>query len=240
MIDWFPFTTTTEPAGCAGELLRWGAFAEVARLARSVDLRCPETVGHSRRTAETAVALAGRMGWSGSACARLREAALVHDVGKVAVTEETLNARGPLGERERAELRAHAEIGASIVEGALTSQQTSWVRHHHERHDGAGYPWGLSGADIPDGARLLSLADAWDAMTHRRRSGPLDMVQALEECRANAGTQFAPEAVEALEDVWHSLPVPRPAADIAPLRAIAGPVGSVELATVTGVRPGRF
>lgn len=240
MIDWFPFDTAAEPARNADDLLRWAAFADVARLARSVDLRSPETVGHSRRTAETAVALAGRLGWSGSAIALLREAALVHDVGKVAVSEEILNASGPLTDDERAILRTHARMGADIVQGALRPEQVEWVLHHHERHDGTGYPHGLRGDRIPEGARLLALADAWDAMTHRHRSGPLDMVAALEECVGHSGTQFAPAAVEALIDVWPSLPVPQPAAVVAPLRGVPDPVSSVDLATVGGERTMRF
>lgn len=240
MIDWFPFDTAAEPARSADDLLRWAAFADVARLARSVDLRSPETVGHSRRTAETAVALAGRLGWSGSAVALLREAALVHDVGKVAVPEEILNAPGPLTDDERAVVRTHARMGADIVQGALRPEQVAWVLHHHERHDGSGYPHGLKGDQIPEGARLLALADAWDAMTHRHRSGPLDMVAALEECMAHAGTQFAPSVVEALVDAWPILPAPQPAAVVVPLRAVSDPDSSVGLATVGGEHTMRF
>jgi HD-GYP domain-containing protein (c-di-GMP phosphodiesterase class II) len=95
-------------------------------------------------------------------------------------------------------VRLHAGVGASIVSVALDTDQTAWVLHHHERWDGGGYPFGLAGRDIPAGAALLSVADAWDAMTTRPVSGALSRLEALEECFDEAGAQFAPWAVAAL------------------------------------------
>ena len=92
------------------------------------------------------------------------------------------------------------DLGARIVAGVLEADQVAWVRGHHERHDGRGYPDRLTGAAITEGARLLALADAWDAMTCARiYSAPMPPADALAEVRRNAGTQFHPDAVAALE-----------------------------------------
>jgi HD-GYP domain-containing protein (c-di-GMP phosphodiesterase class II) len=103
---------------------------------------------------------------------------------------------------EQAQLREHARLGAEIAADVLSAEQVAWIRSHHERPDGRGYPDGLVGDAIPPGARLLAVADAWDAMTgpssHRAPKTP---EAALAECRAAAGTQFAAEAVAALERV---------------------------------------
>jgi HD-GYP domain-containing protein (c-di-GMP phosphodiesterase class II) len=97
-------------------------------------------------------------------------------------------------------VKGHAALGAEIVSGILPDDQVAWVRHHHERWDGTGYPEGLRGTTIPDGARILALADAFDVMTTERPySSAMSDDDALAECRATAGRQFAPGAVAALE-----------------------------------------
>ena len=97
-------------------------------------------------------------------------------------------------------MKDHAHVGAGIVADVLSAEQVSWVRGHHERHDGGGYPDGLAGDEIPEGARLLAVADAWDAMISARPYGPpLPDHEALAECRRESGGQFAPEAIAALE-----------------------------------------
>ncbi len=93
----------------------------------------------------------------------------------------------------------HADIGAEILAGVLSDEQVAWVRGHHERWDGAGYPDGLAGDRIPDGARILALADAWDVMTSSRPyHRPLSIAAALAECDRCAGAQFAADAVTAM------------------------------------------
>ena len=176
------------------------ALGAVRALARAVDARDPDTRQHSERVAAVAAAIAREMGWEPGRRARLHEAALVHDVGKIGVPDRVLFKAGRLTGAERAEIVRHAVLGAEVVADVLTPEQVAWVRGHHERWDGTGYPDGLAGAAIPDGARVLALADAWDAMTCARGyREPLGPGQALAECVRCAGTQFWGEAVAALE-----------------------------------------
>ena len=131
---------------------------------------------------------------------RLAQAALLHDVGKLGIDEAVLRKPGPLSAAEREQIRNHPDTGAEIAVKALDEEQLSWIRHHHERWDGAGYPNGVAGEAIPVGARLLALAEAWDSMTSSRVYGDaLSAADALAECKRERGTQFAPEAVDALE-----------------------------------------
>ena len=123
----------------------------------------------------------------------------LHDVGKIGVPDSALLKPGPLDEEEWLLMRRHPEIGAQIIEAAPFLQGArDIVLHHHERWDGRGYPFGLSGAAIPFGARMFSSVDAFDAMTSDRpyrKAMPFE--QALEEMRRHGGTQFDPEVVEA-------------------------------------------
>jgi diguanylate cyclase (GGDEF)-like protein/putative nucleotidyltransferase with HDIG domain len=186
----------------AGSAMREQSLATVRALARAVDARDPHTHQHSERVAALAVAMSRMLGWGEDRQALLREAALVHDIGKIGVPDDVLLKPGPLTQQERALIEAHAAAGSRIVAGALSDEQAEWIHRHHERPDGTGYPGGLSGDAIPDGARILAVADAFDAMTARRTFRPaLSPADALAEARAGAGTQFAPEAVEALEAV---------------------------------------
>lgn len=185
----------------ADRVTRRQALMGIGALARAVDAREGEREGHSERVAELAVRLARAAGWPAQRLALLREAALVHDVGKVGVPEHLFGKRR-LTAAEAAQLREHARLGADIAAEVLSAEQVAWIRSHHERPDGRGYPDGLVAEAIPLGARLLAVADAWDAMTFPTgRRAPLSTEEALRECRAGAGTQFAPEAVAALERV---------------------------------------
>jgi diguanylate cyclase (GGDEF)-like protein len=185
----------------AERVTRRQALLGIGALARAVDARDATCEGHSERVAELTVRLARASGWPAQRLALLREAALVHDVGKVGVPERLLGKRA-LTAAEAAQLREHARLGADIAGEVLTPEQVTWVRSHHERPDGCGYPDGLTGEAIPLGARLLAVADAWDAMTCPGAGrAALAPEEALTECRAGAGTQFAAEAVAALERV---------------------------------------
>ena len=171
-------------------------------IARVVDAKDPVTSRHSERVAAIAVRLAVAVGWSPKRCAQLHEAGLVHDVGKIGVPDAILFKPGALTEAEFAEIRKHAALGAAIVAEVLSPEQTLWVRGHHERLDGAGYPDHLTADQISDGAAILALADSWDVMTVARPySTPISKEQALEECRRGAGHQFFPELVRVLERV---------------------------------------
>jgi len=184
----------------ADRLHRVQALQSIRVLARAVDAKDPSTREHSERVADLAVALGTGLGWDVERLVRLREAGLVHDVGKIGVPDRILFKPARLTAAEYEEITRHAAIGAAMVADVLTAEQVSWVRGHHERWDGQGYPDGLAGAAIPDGARVLALADAWDVMTSvRSYHDPLAMGDALAECRRCSGTQFSPEVVSVID-----------------------------------------
>lgn len=147
--------------------------------------------------------LAEQLGWEPADVSLLREAALLHDVGKLGVPDAILLKAGRLTEDEYEQVKRHAELGADIVDDVLTPTQVQWVLHHHERPDGRGYPRALTAEQIPVGAALLALADAFDVMTASdrpyQRAKPV--AEAFEHCRTLMGQQFTAEAVRALQAV---------------------------------------
>jgi putative nucleotidyltransferase with HDIG domain len=171
-------------------------------LARAVDAKDPSTRRHSERVADLAWAIAGALGWKAERRRLLHEAAVVHDVGKIAIPDQILFKPARLTDSEYETVKDHSRIGAEMLEGVLTAEQVSWVRSHHEWWAGGGYPDGLRGEAIPDGARVIAVADAWDAITSWRPYGtPRPLSEAMAECRQHTGTQFWPPAVAALEQV---------------------------------------
>ena len=130
---------------------------------------------------------------------------MVHDVGKSALDVAVLLARPPLGADARAALRRHPALGAEMAAGALSTEQAAWVRGHHERWDGAGFPDGLAGERIPEGARLLAVADAWDRLT-ARRPRPAGGEDPLALLRREVGRRFCPRAADALARVLEGGP----------------------------------
>lgn len=197
MIDWFPTASAADPRH---DLVIWQGAVTMRRVARAIDGRDPATAGHSDRVAELAARLAREVGWGRRSAARMHEAGVIHDIGKVCLPAAILLTPGTLTADEYEIVKTHAAIGAQIAATVLSRRQVGWIRHHHERWDGRGYPDRLAGEEIPEGAAILSLADAWDAMTSRSWSRPaLSVHEALEECAGEAGRQFAPWAVEALE-----------------------------------------
>ena len=209
MIDWFPTLRAPASADPGGEPTRRQRIAGLRAVARHIDGLSPTTEGHSRRVANMAARLAIELGWSGPRVRQLRDAALVHDVGKVGVPKSVLLTPDGLTFEQYALVKEHAAIGARMTSDLLSPAQVSWVRHHHERWDGRGYPDGIAGEDIPDGAAILCLADSWDAMRRRAWIGqPLSVADAMEECWRESGHQFAPWAVHALEAVIASAAPP--------------------------------
>jgi len=178
------------------------ALVGLRALARAIDAKDPSTRQHSDRVAALAARLAGVLGWGFDRVALLSEAALVHDVGKIGVPDALLLKPGPLTAAEFEQVKLHALLSAQIVEDVLTAEQVAWIRCHHERPDGGGYPFGLAAEDIPLGAAVLTVADSWDVMTvsrpYSRRKTP---EQALAECTSLLGQQFCAEAVEALHEL---------------------------------------
>ena len=184
-------------------LRRSRAVASIRVLARAIDAKDPVTQRHSERVGEMAELLARESGWSAADASRLHEAALIHDVGKLGISDAVLLKTTPLTQDEREDIKRHVQLGVEMITGVLSDEQVDWVRAHHERFDGAGYPSGLLGTRIPEGARLLALADAWDAMTVARphHLDTLTPREALAECRRESGHQFWPPAVAALTKI---------------------------------------
>lgn len=186
----------------ADRLERSRALLGLRALARAIDAKDPATREHSERVSALVGKLARAAGWSAERSILLSEAALVHDVGKIGVPDALLRKVGPLTAAERDEVEGHAELAARIVEGVLGPEQVEWIRTHHERPDGGGYPRGLREREIPEGAALLAIADAWDVMTMSRPySTPKSEEAALQECAGMAGTQFTQAALDALVEL---------------------------------------
>jgi diguanylate cyclase (GGDEF)-like protein len=176
----------------------------IRALARAIDAKDPNTRQHSDRVAALAARLAGVLGWGFDRVALLSEAALVHDVGKLGLPDAVLLQPDRLTKEEYELVKLHPGLSAQIVEDVLRPEQVAWIRAHHERPDGCGYPDGLLESEIPPGTALLTLADVWDVMTWSRSYGTRKTHdEALEECRRLVGLQFTAEAVEALEELHH-------------------------------------
>jgi len=178
---------------------RHARFLAAEGLARAVDARDAYTGEHSAEVGELAARIAARMGRHTDEVELLRLAGSLHDVGKLAIPEDILRKPGPLSEAERVVLERHPQIGFRMLDSLGVEPVATWVLHHHERWDGSGYPNRLSGDRIPLGARILFVADAYDAMTTDRvYRGRLSHDRAVRELERCAGTQFDPEVVAAL------------------------------------------
>lgn len=168
-------------------------------LVRFVDARDPSTASHSEIVSTLSEAIGIELGLDPETVERLRLAGLLHDLGKIGLPDAVLHAPRPLTEEEFAIARRHPEFGHALLDGLGIEPVDDWVLHHHEHFDGSGYPEGLAGEDIPLGARIVLVADAFEAITadrpYRRAQSP---EAALEELRANAGTEFDPHVVDAL------------------------------------------
>ncbi|MDP9481946.1 MAG: HD-GYP domain-containing protein [Chloroflexota bacterium] len=172
----------------------------VATMAQVVDDRDSSTFHHSERVANYAVALAGELGLDQALIELIEQAASVHDLGKIGVPDRVLLKPGPLTTDERATMWLHTEIGARILsQFKLFRSGAEIVLHHHEAFDGSGYPAGLAGDAIPLGARVVAVADAFDAMTSDRPyRRALSVEEAVERFRLGAGRQWDPTVVAAM------------------------------------------
>ena len=180
---------------------RAARFRAAASLAKAVDARDAYTGSHSERVADLAARIAARLGVDREQVELTRLAGSLHDLGKLAIPEEILRKPGPLSETERLVLERHPQIGFRMLESLGVDPVADWVLHHHERWDGSGYPDGVSGDEIPLGARIIFVADAYDAMTSDRvYRDRLTDDETLAELAACSGTQFDPEVVAALAD----------------------------------------
>lgn len=166
-------------------------------LSDALEAKDPYTRGHSARVERHSFKTAGAMGLSLKEIEVLRRAASLHDVGKIRIPNRVLHKNGPLDEEERSLIEEHPVLGAWMVSTIGDEQIVATVRHHHERWDGAGYPDGISGSEIPLFSRIIAVVDTFDAVTSTRsyRAGS-SRKRAIEILRAESGRQFDPEVVE--------------------------------------------
>jgi diguanylate cyclase (GGDEF)-like protein/putative nucleotidyltransferase with HDIG domain len=168
-------------------------------LALAVDAKDSYTRSHCQTVSQLCAVIAAELGLDAERLARVRLAGLLHDVGKIGVPDAILNKPAALTDAEYDQMKRHSLLGGEIVEAADMPVEARWVRHHHERYDGGGYPDGLAGEDIPLESRIILVADAFEAMTSDRpyRKAPGQQF-AISELERHAGAQFDPRVVDAL------------------------------------------
>lgn len=169
-----------------------------------IDARDSYTKGHSVRVAEYSRWIAEQLGWDEHDRETLCQAALLHDVGKIGVPDQILLKKGRLDDDEMVLMRQHSVIGHSVLKDMAGLEEIALAtRYHHERYDGTGYPDGLKGEEIPELARIIGLADAFDAMTSDRvyrKSLPGEKIR--DEILKGRGRQFDPMVTDAFMDIW--------------------------------------
>jgi putative nucleotidyltransferase with HDIG domain len=182
------------------ERLERGYFATIETLIGTLEAKDPYTAGHSNRVAAYSVAIAAELGLPEADLPDLHTGAILHDIGKIGVVDSVLLKSTRLSEDEFDQIKDHPRRGARIIDAFNRSATVlGIVFHHHERYDGRGYPAGLRGVDIPLGARIVNVADAFDAMTTNRPYGRTKThAEATVELQKGAGTQFDPRIVAAL------------------------------------------
>ena len=184
-------------------------FQVLRRVQAVIEAREPYTRGRSKRVGLLARRIAERVGLEHDLCVLLSLAGQVHDIGLLAVPDQILNKPSRLGNQEFRTIQKHAERSYKILEPlTFLAEVLPAVRYHHERMNGTGYPFGLKGDTIPLTARILAVADAYDAMTHDRpHRQALSQIQALEELRRCSPAGYDPQCVEVLEEVMHLRPL---------------------------------
>lgn len=207
----------------------------LASLVEIIELRDPYTAGHSRRVAETAHAISVALGLTPEEADLIESAGRVHDLGKVAVDPHVLMKTSKLDDNEWQQMQKHPEYSADVVaQFAAYQEGTALVRAHHERFDGLGYPDGLAGEAIPLGARILAVADTFDALTSDRpyRKG-MPLERAIAILREGAGTQWDPKVVEAflglLEKTPERIPLDQKRTDPMEAPTVVGPADQVSI-----------
>jgi putative two-component system response regulator len=176
-------------------------------LANAIELRDDYTGGHVERVTQFCLMIAEQLSLTPAQIKSLKFGAILHDIGKIQVSEEILSKAGPLSTPEWNEMQKHTADGAELLETVpYLHEAIPIIRYHHERWDGKGYPDGLSGEEIPLGARIVAVADSYDAMTTNRvYQDSITHEQALQEIRKESGTKYDPQVVEALNRAWETL-----------------------------------
>jgi putative nucleotidyltransferase with HDIG domain len=179
-------------------------FGVLAHLTTAIESRDPSMLGHSARVADLAATLGQSLGWPSDRVEILRLGGLLHDVGKLAISEHVLAKAGPLDPDELAAIRAHPVTGVRLLQQIPAARPAlTCVLFHHERWDGSGYPTGRAGDLIPLEARVLAVADAYDAMTTARPyRRALSTHEALSEISGCAGSQFDPVLAMLFVAMW--------------------------------------
>lgn len=175
-------------------------------LASALDAKDKYTKGHSDRVAAYAVEIARTLGLSEYRIEVIEHMALLHDIGKIGISEEILTKPGRLSNQEFEQIKQHPVIGANILKDIKDFESsTDLIKYHHEKFDGTGYPYGLKGEEIPLEARIITLADSFDAMTSDRAyRKAMNVQEAFEEIRRSSGNHFDPVVVEAFINSWHT------------------------------------
>ena len=201
------------------------AVETITSLAAAIDAKDPYTQGHSQKVATYAALIAEALGWSEPEVEEVRLAGLLHDLGKVGIPVAILNKSGPLNPEEWDTMKNHVQYGVRLLEpfrGLARVQKM--ILHHHEFFDGSGYPDGLSGQDIPLGARILAIADAYDTITsdrtYKKARSPEEALAEVERCD---GAQFDPEMVRLFVQTMRRLPHPLVTNPLSVQRAPATP-----------------
>jgi diguanylate cyclase (GGDEF)-like protein len=188
----------SEPTDNAEAYARHNALSAIYALVSTVEAKDPYTYGHSRKVNTYAIGLAEAIELSPEEISRVSTAALLHDIGKIGVPDEVLNKKEKLNEEDLEAIKSHPRLGATIV-GNIPNLApcASIILHHHERWDGSGYPEGVKGEQISVEARILAIADSFEAMSSARPYRPaLSLEDAVKALRQGAGTQFDPYLVE--------------------------------------------
>jgi putative two-component system response regulator len=171
----------------------------ITALVYALEAKDKYTSGHSQRVADISVAIAAELGLSKPEIEQIRLAGLIHDIGKIGVREAVLNKPGKVSPKEYQHILSHSDIGAHILTPIVEDDAIlKAVRHHHERYDGTGYPDGLSGEEIPLAARILAVADSYDAIISGRPYRAAQSIKtACDEIENNRASQFDPKVVDA-------------------------------------------
>ncbi|RLE10553.1 hypothetical protein DRJ00_01015 [Candidatus Aerophobetes bacterium] len=166
-------------------------------LAKLIEMRDSYTAGHSEKVSMWSEIVARKLGLSREEQEKIKLAARLHDIGKISIPDGILNKPAPLTEEEYAEIKKHAALGAGILSNIESLKEVSKIiRHHHEWYNGEGYPDGLTGEEIPLGSRIISVADAYQAMTSDRPyRKAFSKEKAIAELERGAGSQFDPKIV---------------------------------------------
>ncbi|MFI5267142.1 MAG: HD-GYP domain-containing protein [Chloroflexota bacterium] len=178
-------------------------------LINSLEAKDRYTKGHSGRVAQYAALLARGMGYDDEGLKRIEQAALLHDIGKLAIPDAILNKPGKLTAKELEFVKSHPARGCAIIQSIDSlNDKVAGIRHHHEWMDGSGYPDGLEGEGIPLDARIIAVADVYDAMTSLRAyRQPLTREEAVEHLRREAGAHLDPRCVELFLDLSEREPI---------------------------------